>query len=219
VRRPPAVSLSLALLAAGCTTAPPVQPLAPAEADRFVTAWEARRAEAYAPRRLKALFRGEAAPKFGVALRGYLSVFWDGTTLVWKASAPLAGNAREGRLTRGVGEAGDAGAASPLPGTQSAADAIGALLGVLDLPAAGRPVERVGDGARIRLDSAGREALLTPDGRVLALSFPGKARVSLEAAAPFPLKVSASGPRGSATLVLESWADWPPGEPIPGGTR
>lgn len=213
MRRPAAVSLSLALLVGGCATAPPVRSLAPAEADPYVAAWEARRAEAYAPRRLKALFRGEAAPKIGVALRGYLTVFWDGTTLVWRASAPLAGNARGGRLTRSGDEAGEA---SPLPGTLTSADAIGALLGVLDLPAAGRPVERVGDRVRIRLDGAGRDAFLSPDRKVSALSFPGSARVSFEAAVPFPLKLSARAPRGSATLVLESWADWPPGEPIPG---
>jgi len=216
VRRRTAVSLSLALAVGGCATAPPVRPVTQAEAGPFVAAWEARRADAYAARRLKALFRGEAAPKLGVAVRGYLTVFWDGTTLVWKASAPLAGNAREGRLTRTTSEAGEA---SPLPGALTSADAIGALLGVLDVSAAGRPIEWVGDRVRIRLDGAGREAFLEADGKVAALSFPGSARVSIEAAAPFPLRLSASGPRGSATLVLESWADWPVGEGIPGEKR
>lgn len=215
MRRSAAVSLSLALVVGGCATALRVIPLTGDEAGPFVAAWETRRAEAYAPRRLKALFRGEAAPKFGATLRGYLTVYWDGTALVWKASAPLSGNARSGRLTKSAAEAGEA---SPFPGALSSADAIGALLGVLDLPAAGRPVERVGDQVRIRLDGAGREAFLSPDGKVAALSFPGSARVSFEAAAPFPLRLRAKGRRGSATLVLESWADWPAGEAIPGGS-
>jgi len=213
VRRAAAVSLSLALVVGGCATAPRILPLSGDDAGPFVAAWESRRAEAYAPRRLKALFRGEAAPKFGAALRGYLTVYWDGTVLVWNASAPLSGNARSGRLTRSGAGAGET---SPFPGALSSPDAIGALLGVLDLPASGRPVERVGDQIRIRLDGAGREAFLSPDGKVAALSFPGSARVSFEAAAPFPLRLRAKGPRGSATLVLESWADWPAGEVIPG---
>ncbi len=177
-------------------------------------AWDARRAAAYAPRRLKALFRGEAAPKIGATMRGYLTVFWDGTTLVWKASAPLAGSGREGRLVLSAEPAGEA---SPFPSGLTSADVVGALLGVLDLPAAGRPVDRIGREIRLSLDDAGRKAFLLPDGTVTALVFPGGTRVTLEGAAPFPLRLSAKGPRGRATLVLESWAEWPADEPAPSG--
>ncbi len=204
----------LALLAAACATAPPPLPIAPAEAAPLVAAWEERRAEAFAPRRLKALYRGEASAKAGPVLRGYLSVFWDGTTLLWKASAPLAGNAREGTLRRGGGPTG---AASPVPGRLTQDDALGALLGVLDLPAAGRPVVRTGGGFRLELDDAGHEAFLAPDGRVTSLRFPGGTHVTLEAASPFPLELRAKGPSGSAHLVLESWGEWPPETPARGG--
>jgi len=212
VRR--SAALALALLAAACATAPPPVPVSETEALRFVEAWEKRRADAFAPQRLKALFRGEAAPKIGIAVRGYLSLFWDGTTLVWKASAPLSGNVREGRLRRGGGAAGEA---SPFPGKLTQDDALGALLGVLDLPAGGRPVDRIGPEIRLKLDDAGREAFLAPDGKVASLRFPGGTRVALEAASPFPLKLHARGRGGSAMLVLESWGQWLEGESIPGG--
>jgi hypothetical protein len=212
VRR--SAALILASFAAACATVPPPVPLREQEALRIVEAWEKRRADAFAPRRLKALFRGEAAPKIGTVVRGYLSIFWDGTTLVWKASAPLAGNAREGRLRRGGGAAGEA---SPFPGRLTQDDALGALLGVLDLSARGRPVEKIGEEIRLKLDDGGREAFLAPDGQVKALRFPGGTLVTLEAASPFPLRLKAKGPAGSADLVLESWAKWSEGESTPGG--
>jgi hypothetical protein len=214
VRPAAAPGLALALLLAACATAPPPLPLAPDEASSAVKAWEERRAAAYSPRRIKALFKGEAAPKVGVTVRGYLSVFWDGTTLVWKASAPLAGSGRNGRLTRSPAPAGES---SPFPSGLASADVIGALLGVLDLPAAGRPASRTAEGIRLSLDDEGRRAFLSPNGTVASLAFPDGTRVTLEAASPFPLRLSATGPRGTATLVLESWADWPEGEPVAGG--
>jgi hypothetical protein len=201
VRRPAA--LALALLAAACATAPPPVPLSGAEAGPFVEAWEKRRAEAYAPRRLKALYRGEAATKLGLSVRGYLAIYWDGTTLVWRTSVPLAGNVREGSLRRDGAAVGEA---SPFPAGLSAADVVGSLMGVLDLSAAGRPVARVGPDVRLSLDDAGREALLAPDGT----------RVTLEAASPFPARLAVKGPRGKARLALESWAAWPEGEAVPG---
>ena len=213
MRRAAPLSLALALLGAACATAPPPVPLTAGEASTVVKAWDSRRAAAYSPRRLKALFKGEAAPKAGAAMRGYLTVFWDGTTLFWKASAPLAGKGRDGRLTRSAEPAGEA---SPFPAGLTSADVVGALLGVLDLPAAGRPVDRIGKEIRLVLDDAGREAFLSPDGTVTALAFPGGTRVTLEGASPFPLRISARGPRGTATLVLESWAAWPADEPVPG---
>lgn len=199
------------LLSAACATAPPAVPLSAADAEPWAARWETRRAAAYGPRRLKALYKGEAAPKVGVIARGYLSVWWDGVALVWKASAPLAGDLRGGTLSAASG--GD----SPLPGRLKAGDAIGALLGVLDVPAEGRPVERVGDAVRIRLDAEGREAVFGKDGRLTGLKFPDGTRIVLEPASPLPLRLDAAGPGGTASLVLQNWADWPEGEAIPGG--
>ena len=210
MRRRAGVVAAVVLLAASCATAPPAVPLDAGDAEAWTARWESRRAAAYGPRRLKALYRGEAAPKIGVIARGYLSVWWDGATLVWKASAPLAGDLRGGTLSAAGG------GASPFPGRLKAGDAIGALLGVLDLPAGGRPVERVGDAVRIRLDAEGREALFGKDGRLTGLKFPDGTRVALEPASPLPLRLDAAGPGGTASLVLESWADWPEGEAIPG---
>lgn len=210
-----APGLALALLLTACVTAPSPVPLSEGEASAVVKAWETRRAAAYSPRRLKALFRGEAAPRYGATMRGYLSVFWDGTTLAWKASAPLAGSGQGGRLTRS-GE--PAGAASPFPAGLASADVLGALLGVLDLPAAGRPAVRIAEGIRVTLDDAGRSATLAPNGAVTGLEFPDGTRVTVEGASPFPLRLRAKGPRGTASLVLESWAEWPESEPAPEGS-
>lgn len=208
-----APAAAVAAFLAACATAPAPVPVDSADAAPYVARWEERRAEAYGPRRLKALYRGEAAPKVGAITRGYLSVWWDGSTLFWKASAPLAGDLRAGRMSLLPGGGND----SPFPGRLAPADAIGALLGVLDLPAAGRPVERAGGVVTIRLDGDGRAAQFGTDRRVVALLFPGRTRVALEPAQPLPLRVDASGPGGSALLALESWAEWPAGEAIPGG--
>lgn len=213
MRRAAPLCLALALLGAACATTPSPAPITAEQASAVVKAWDARRAAAYSSRRLKALFKGEAAPKAGATMRGYLTVFWDGTTLVWKASAPLAGSGRNGRLTRSAEPAGES---SPFPSGLTSADVVGALLGVLDLPAAGRPVDRIGSEIRLSLDEAGRQAFLSPDGTVTALAFPGGTRVTLEGASPFPLRLSAKGSRGTATLVLESWAEWPADEPARG---
>jgi hypothetical protein len=213
VRRAAPAAAAAALLVSACASSPVPVPVGSSEAAPYVARWEERRAEAYGPRRLKALYRAEAAPKVGAVARGYLSVWWDGSTLVWKASAPLAGDLRAGRLSLLPG----GGNLSPLPGRLAPADAIGALLGVLDLPAAGRPVERTGDLVTIRLDVDGRAAQFGADGRIVALLFPGRTRVRLESARPLPLHLDASGPGGTASLALESWADWPNGEAIPGG--
>ncbi len=206
-------ALALALAAAACATAPPPVPLTAAEAGPYVSAWDRRRAEAYAPRRLKALYRGEAAGKLGVSARGYLTIWWDGTTLHWRTSAPLAADVREGSLRRGGGVPREA---TLFPPGLSAADIVGCLLGVLDLSADGRPVSRVGPAIRLSLDDAGREAYLSADGAVTGLRFPDGTRVTLEAASPLPVRLSAKGPGGSAKLVLESWATWPESEPAPG---
>lgn len=211
MRRPAA--LALALTVAACATVPPPVPLSAAEAGPYISAWDQRREEAYAPRRLKALYRGEAAGKLGVAARGYLTIYWDGTTLHWRTSAPLATDVREGTLRRDGGAPGEA---TLFPPGLSAADIVGCLLGVLDLPADGRPVSRVGPDIRLSLDDAGREGVLSPDGVVTGLRFPDGTRVTLEPASPLPVRLTAKGPKGSAKLVLESWAAWPEGEPVPG---
>lgn len=214
MRRPAA--LALALAAAACATAPPPVPLAGAEADKYVQAWEKRRAEAFSPRRLKALYRAEASAKLGPSVRGYLSIFWDGTTLVWRTSAPLAGNVREGSLRRdGTVVSPD----SPFPAGLTAGDVVGSLVGVLDLSAAGRPVARVGSDLSLSLDDTGREALLSADGKVKGLRFPDGTRVTLEASSPFPARLTAKSPRGTAKLVLESWGEWPADEAVPEGGR
>ncbi len=209
-----APGIAFALLLAACATAPPLLPLTAEEASATVRSWEARRSEAYAPRRLKALFRGEVIPRIGATVRGYLTVFWDGATLSWMTSAPLSGSGRDGRLTLSAAPAGEA---SPFPTGLTSADVIGALLGVLDIPAPGRPVARVAEGIRLSLDDAGRIAILSSEGTVTSLAFPGGTRLTLEGASPFPLRISAKGPRGTATLTLESWAEWPAGESAPGG--
>jgi hypothetical protein len=211
VKRRAAIALALAVVA--CATAPPPLPLTAAEAAPWVSAWDQRRAEAYTPRRLKALYRGEAAGKLGVKARGYLTIWWDGTTLVWKTSVPLSGDVREGTLRRDGAPSDEP---SPFPPGLTGADVVGCLFGVLDLPADGRPAARVGSDVRLALDDAGREAFLSPDGAVRALRFPDGTRVTLEAASPLAARLTARGPKGSATLVLESWAAWPEGEPVPG---
>jgi hypothetical protein len=202
-----------ALVFSACATAPAPVAVSASEAAPYVARWEERRAEAYGPRRLRALYRGEAAPKVGAIVRGYLSVWWDGATLVWKASAPLAGDLRAGRMSLLPGGEN----VSPFPGRLAPADAIGALLGVLDLSAVGRPVERTGEVVTIRLDGDGRAAQFGADGRIVTLTFPGRTRVTFESARPLPLRLEASGPGGTASLALENWAEWPAGEAIPGG--
>lgn len=202
-------------LLAGCGSAPVAPRAAPddrAEAAR--SAWDARRVEAWRPRRLKALYSGELSADVGSVVRGYLSVFWDGAALHWRVSAPLAGGARGGTLRA------DGGGASPFPGGLAGADAIGALLGALDLPAAGRPATAAGGDVRLALDDAGRTALLSREGRVLELAFPGGARVRLDAPSDgFPRAIAAEGPDGRAKLKLESLGPWPEDEPVPSTER
>jgi hypothetical protein len=186
-------------------------PLDPREGDAR-GAWEKAREKAFAPRRIKALYRGEASHTIGTIVRGYLSIFWDGRVLWWRASAPIAGSLRGGRLEPSTG----AGGSGPFAGSLTAADAVGALLGALDLPAAEAPARVESDEVVLVLDGAGRTARVDPKGRVLALGFPGGNRVAYEPGSGLPRRIEARGPDGRADLVLETLGPWPEGEPVPG---
>ena len=204
-----ALAALAALLAAACAT---VRPVAPYEADRIRTAWEKKRASAFSSRRLKAMWKGNVSPTVGTVMHGYFLVWWDGETLVWKASAPLAGNVRSGTLRAGAEEG-----TTPFPSRIRPADAIGVLLGALDLSAIARPVERIGDGYRLFLDGYGRAATLDPKLSVVALELPGPTRVTYVPGQGLPREIEAISRDGRARLELESLAPWPEGEPIPQG--
>lgn len=205
-----AVVAALATLA-GCASAPPA-PSAPPARDP-VLAYEAARREAWAPRRFKALFRGEVAPRSGVSVRGYLSTYWDGETLVWKASVPLGGSTKQGVLTRfGTDDSG------LVPGRVSASDVLAALLGVPDRPADPAGVRFEKGRSLVPLAGGGRAVWVASDGQVVGLVLPGGVEVRLEPGVEVPHRIEARGPEGSATLVLESLGPWPEGEAIPGVT-
>lgn len=200
--------LLAALLAGGCAT---VRPVPPSEAERVRAAWDHARRAAFGPRRFKAMWKGDVSPTVGMVSHGFLLVWWDGTALTWKASAPLAGNVKGGRLAAGA-----PGGAAPFPGRLLPADAIGVLLGALDLPAGGRPVERAGSRYRLFLDGYGRAASLDDDLRVLGLDLPEGTHVTYEPGEGLPHRIDASSRDGHAHLSLESLGPWPEGEPIPG---
>ena len=174
--------------------------------------YEKNRERAFAPRRFKALFKGDVSPEIGAILRGYLLVWWDGETLTWKTSAPLAGTVGKGVLRRGIERSG---AHVPFPGGLTERDAVGVLLGALDFPASGRPVELADAGALIRLDDAGRAALLDGAGRIVRLELGPDANVDLVPGEGVPRRIVAHGKQGRALLSLESYGPWPLDEPIP----
>lgn len=196
-------------LGGGCATSR-TAPVPDAEASRARESWERARLEAWRPRRFKALFRGESVPRAGAVVRGFLTVFWDGESLTWRVSAPLAGGVSEGRLGRSGGTTGR----TPLPGQVRPQDAIGALLGVLDLPAGAAPVRREGESMVLSLPD-GRAARLDASGRVVELSLGGEARVRLEPGAGVPRRIEASGPDGRVVLALESYGPWEAEEALP----
>jgi hypothetical protein len=206
-----ALIAGLAALLASCATGPHAA-TAPAAAETAAAraAYDRARRAAYAPRRFKALFSGEVAPKVGAIARGYLSVWWDGKTLVWRASAPLAGAGNLGRLALDEPLAGRV----PFPGEIDARDAIGLLLGVLDVAPAG-PVERARGGFRVGLDDHGRAARLDETYRIVGLELPRGARASYEPGEAIPRRIDAKSPDGTALLRLSSFGDWPASEPIP----
>ena len=203
------VAAAILLLVPACrTSGPAAAPADPARTARSVAAVFAARERAWAPRRFKALYRGELAPKAGLALRGFLSLFWDGETLEWKASVPLAGSPRVGTIRRG-----DAGASGLFPGALGASDVLAALLGVPEeLPTGEGAVLRSGR-VELRLPSGGgRAVLVSEDGSVTGLVLPGGVRVELSPGPVLPGRIEIEGREGTAVLSLESFGPWPEGE-------
>lgn len=208
MNRRAAVAAAALLSLASCRTAGPLEvPATEADAARGVSAVLEAREKAWGPRRFKALFRGEVSPRAGVAVRGYLSIFWDGETLAWRASVPLAGAGRSGSLRRGGDGAGDL-----FPGRLAAGDVLAALFGVPEEAPTGRAAV-VRDG-RIRLElpsGEGRSVLVDPSGAVTGLVLPAGVRVELQPGAGLPRRIALDGPGGRALLTLESFGPWPEG--------
>jgi hypothetical protein len=215
-RCPAVLGCALLALGAGCSTSPASPALSVRTSEQRAVwaraAYQKNREKAFAPRRFKALFKGDVSPEVGAILRGYLLVWWDGETLTWKTSAPLAGTVGKGVLRRSTEESG---AHVPFPGALTERDAVGVLLGALDLPASGRPVEPADAGALIRLDEEGRAVLLDGAGRVVRLELGPGADVDLVPGEGVPRRIKAHGKQGRAQLSLESFGPWPLNEPIP----
>ena len=131
-------------------------------------------------------------------------------SLVWRASAPLAGAGNLGRLSLDEPFAGRV----PFPGELEARDAIGLLLGVLDLPPEGS-MEKTRGGYRVALDGRGRAARLDEAYRIVGLELPHGARASYEPGDAIPRRIDAQSPDGTAHLTLSSFGDWPSTERIP----
>ncbi|MFN7987154.1 MAG: hypothetical protein U0529_06750 [Thermoanaerobaculia bacterium] len=214
MRRPAAAAAAFVLALAACrSAAPPPLPADPPTTARAVSAVLAARDDAWRPRRFKALFRGEVSPKVGPVVRGYLALFWDGESLAWRASVPLAGAGRSGILRRSGGDAGEL-----FPGRLDARDVLAALLGVPEEAPSGEGA-LVRDGrVELRLPSGeGRAVLVTGAGEVTGLVLPAGVRVEVSPGAGVPRRVEVHGPDGRALLTLESYGPWPEGEEAPGG--
>lgn len=215
MRLPAAVAAAALLATVSCRTAGPVAlPADPAlSASALATVLGAREA-AWGPRRFKALFRGEISSNAGLAIRGYLALFWDGETLTWSASVPLAGSPRSGTIRRSGG--GDTG--QLFPGRLAATDVLAALFGVPEeLPSAVGALVK-GDRVELKLPSGeGRAVLVSRPGGVTGLSLPGDVRVEIAPGAGVPRRIEVRGPEGRALLTLESYGAWPEGEEAPKG--
>jgi hypothetical protein len=164
-----------------------------------LAAYDAGRIRAWDPsRRFKALFRAEASPKVGAVGRGWLSVWWDGASgsLAWRASAPIAGNARGGILRKEYGEGGADSVSLPVPGRLSPADLIACILGTPDA-------------------EPSRSTALDGHGRVVEMRFARGEVVTLQPGDGVPRRLEANGPDGRAVLTLESYGPWPLGEEVP----
>ncbi len=134
----------------------------------------------------------------GAIGRGWLSVWWDGPSgsLVWRASAPIAGGGRGGLLRKGRGEGGEAESVSPVPGRLAAADVIACVLGTPDAPPSS-------------------STLLDDQGRVVQMRFLNGEVVTFQPGSGVPRRIEANGPDGRAVLTLESYGPWPSGEEVP----
>jgi hypothetical protein len=138
--------------------------------------------------------------------RGFLAVWWDGTTLTWKTSAPLAGEGQQGAL----GLLGASGAPLPIPGRLDPGEAIAALLGV---PLGAVEGTATGDGDRVVLPlEGGTLVVVDRAGRVVEARFPGGVRVVYEPGNGLPRKITATSREGRAVLELESLGPWAEGE-------
>ena len=208
-RRAAVAAAALLALVSACRTAGPAAvPADPARTAGSVAAVFAARERAWAPRRFKALYRGEVAPKAGLAVRGFLSLFWDGETLEWRASVPLAGTPRAGTIRRGGADAGGL-----FPGPLAAADVLAALLGVPEELPTGEGALLRGGRVELRLPSGGgRAVLVSEDGAITGLVLAGGVRVELAPGPLVPGRIEISGREGTAALSLESFGPWPEGE-------
>jgi hypothetical protein len=197
----------------GCSS---VSPVVGARAEAARAAYERARAAAWAPRRFKALFKVEVSPKIGAMARGYLSVFWDGRTLVWRSSAPLAGAGKGGLLRSGEKEDGKSSTKDLFPGKIASSDVLAALLGA---PAAdvssSSPFEERSGVIVLPLADGERTAGIDASGRIAFLGFPGGVRVRLQPGEGVPRRIEATGPDGRALLALETFGAWPEGEGVP----
>ncbi len=204
-------AVAVGFLASGCVTVRPATvPADPARAERAVAAWQAARAKAWGPRRFKALYGGVVSQTVGATARGYVALWWDGSRLHYKSSAPLAGAGSSGTLSR-------LGGGSPLPGVADPSAAIGVVLGVLDVAADPAHVTVDGNLTRLALEG-GAFAFLDPEGRIVKLLL-GSAEVRYEPGAGLPRSIDVRGDEGSAKLSLESYGPWPAGEPLPEALR
>ena len=201
-----AAAATLLVLGACRSAGPAGLPVGPEETARVLSSVLAAREEAWRPRRFQALFRGEVSPKVGVAMRGYLTLQWDGDALVWQVSAPLAGVVRAGVLRRAEG-----GVEGLLPGRLAAHDVLAALFGVPEeAPSAeGSSVLRNGRFVLPLPSGEGRAVLVSRSGRIDGLLLPDGVRVELTPGADLPRRIAIRGPEGNAVLTLESFGALP----------
>lgn len=201
--------LALFLVLSGCQTASPrVEPVSGEELVRLrslVASWQEK---AFSPRRLKALYSVETNPKVGPIMRGYVSFFWDGETLVWRASAPMAGNVRGGTIERDGFES-----TGLLPLDIPAADVVGVFLGVPGWDIVNSPVFAAKDG--YRLVSGTREMVFSPGRGVLSQSLPNRISATFEPGDGLPRAITVAGPDGKAVFRMQSLLPWPAGEGVP----
>ena len=201
-----AVAAALLVLGACRSAGPAGVPAGPEQTAQALASVSAAREAAWRPRRFQALFRGEVSPKVGVAVRGYLTLRWDGEVLAWKVSAPLAGAGREGVLRRAGG-----GAEGLLPGRLSADDVLAAIFGVPEETPSGEGASVLRDGRLVLpLPSGeGRAVVVSAAGEIAGLLLPDGVRVELTPGSGLPRRIAIRGPEGNAELTLESFVAVP----------